>query len=297
MEFDRKMIDTLNKIFIGLSSFINKGFDTILSVPKILLMSRFGLKFPNSQSNNACVLGNGPSLNESLSESVTFIRNTEIYCVNNFATSESFTLLQPQNYVLLDPAYFLYSVENNSRVDVQNTIDFLIKKVDWRMNLFIPVLARKSYLVSEILRQNKNISIHYYNYTILRGFDFFRFFGFRTRLGMPQCQNILAASLYIAITRKYENIYIFGADHSWHEELRLDESGELYGRQFHFYDKPESVQREKNESSKKIYTQFQSLVKAFYSYEVLCEYSKNRQVKVWNASKKSYIDSFEKTKV
>jgi hypothetical protein len=291
------MIDILNKIFIGLSSFMNRGIDTVVSIPKMLLMSRFGLKFPNKAGKVASVLGNGPSLEQSLEEDIKFIKNTELYCVNNFAISEFFIALRPQNYVLLDPAYFSYSTENNGRMDVQNTIQLLITKVEWNMNLFIPVLARKSYLASEILRQNKNISIHYYNYTILRGFDFFRFFGFRTRLGMPQCQNILAASLYIAITRQHENIYIFGADHSWHEEMRLDESGELYCRQFHFYDKPESVQREKNESSKKIHKLFQSLVKAFYSYEVLSEYSKNRQVKVWNASKKSYIDSFEKTKV
>ena len=43
--------------------------------------------------------------------------------------------------------------------------------------------------------------------------------------------------------------------------------------------------------------QFLSLHKAFKGYEVLARYAKFRGVKVLNASKRSYIDVFEKIKL
>jgi hypothetical protein len=43
--------------------------------------------------------------------------------------------------------------------------------------------------------------------------------------------------------------------------------------------------------------QMLSLHKAFYAYEVLADYANSQNVKVLNASVKSYIDSFEKIRL
>jgi hypothetical protein len=119
---------------------------------------------------------------------------------------------------------------------------------------------------------------------------------------MPQSQNILAASLYLAITRRFKEVYLFGADHSWHEEIRMSDTNELLMKQEHFYDKPGDIAHipvydvVKKETSR-MSAQFASLSKAFYSYEVLRDYAASLNVQVLNASAKSYVDAFKRIKI
>jgi hypothetical protein len=137
---------------------------------------------------------------------------------------------------------------------------------------------------------------------VVRGYAWFRHFIFRKGWGMPRSQNILAASLYLAITRRFKEVYLFGADHSWHEEIRISDANELLIKQEHFYDKPgeavyvpvyDVVKKETSRMS----AQFASLSKAFYSYEILRDYAASMNVQVLNASAKSYVDAFRRVKI
>lgn len=284
------------------SAFFENLLQSAVSLVKVLLLSRFGLPKFSNQKPNASILGNGPSLNQALANNLDFLKETDIYCVNLFALATVYVSLKPQNYVLLDPAFFMFSEQNDDRQDIKKTFDAIIQQTDWSMRLFVPARSRNSYIVKKLKQERPNIQICLFNYTIVRGFPAFRHWFFEHNLGMPQCQNIMAASLCVALLQDYTNIYLFGADHSWHEEIRITEQNEFEMRQVHFYDNTSNVKHEKvidvrNNSRPRLHAQFLSLHKVFYSYEILNTFALYRCIKVLNASTKSYIDVFDKVKV
>lgn len=289
----------LFSIYLQIGVFFKNLFSSLLSIMKVVLLSKFFVKLPKPTLKKASILGNGPSLRTTLTSDLNFIEKTDIYAVNLFASSAEFTQIQPQNYVMLDPAFFLYSQENNGREDIKKTLDCLIKDTSWKLNLFVPQKAKKSFLVKEIAQNNQNIQFQYFNYTIVEGFSWFRHRIFNLNLGMSQCQNILACALFLAIRRGYDEIYLFGADHSWHEEIRVSESNDIEVKQVHFYDNATQIKHQKvldvnTKTHSDLQTIFLSLYKVFYGYAILNQYANYQSVKVLNASKKSYIDTFER---
>lgn len=288
--------------YIKTVAFFENLFQSGVSIIKVTLLSKFGLPKFSNQKPNAAILGNGPSLNQTLADKRDFLKETDIYCVNLFALSAVYTSLKPQNYVLLDPAFFMFSEQNDGRQDIKKTFDAIIQQTDWSMRLFVPARSRNSYIIKKLKQERPNVQICFFNYTIVRGFPTFRHWFFEHNLGMPQCQNILAASLYVALMQDYKNVYLFGADHSWHEEIRITEQNEFEMRQVHFYDNANNVKHEKvidvrNNSRPSLHAQFLSLHKVFYSYEILEAFAKFRKINVLNASKKTYIDAFERVSV
>jgi hypothetical protein len=288
--------------YIKTGAFFENSLQSVVSVLKVILLTKLGIPKFSNQKTNASILGNGPSLSQTLADNLSFLKETEMYCVNLFALSKVYASLKPENYVLLDPAFFMFNEQNDSRQDIKKTFDAIIQQTDWSMRLFVPARSRNSYIVKKIKQESPNIQICFFNYTIVRGFPTFRHWFFEHNFGMPQCQNILAASLYVALLQDYKNIYLFGADHSWHEEIRITDQNEFEMRQVHFYDNATHVKHEKvidvrNNSRPKLHAQFLSLHKVFYSYEILGAFAKFRKINVLNASKKTYIDAFERVTV
>ncbi len=288
--------------YIKAISLFENLVQSVVSVVKVGLLSKYILPKFSNQKTNASILGNGPSLNQALADNLDFLKETDMYCVNLFALSSVYASLKPQNYVLLDPAFFMFSEQNDGRQDIKKTFDAIIQQTDWSMRLFVPARSKKSYIVKKLKLEKPNIQICFFNYTIVRGFPAFRHWFFKHNLGMPQCQNILAAALYVALLQDYKNVYLFGADHSWHEEIRITEQNEFEMRQVHFYDNANNVKHEKvidvrNNSRPRLHAQFLSLHKVFYSYEILGAFAKFRKINVLNASKKTYIDAFERVSV
>lgn len=283
----------LKQLIENIQKFLLACLGILFSVPKILLMSSFIPKNPNTKMDRASILGNGPSLNESLKNQLEFINSTEIYCVNNFASYPIFEELKPENYILLDPAYFTYSPTNNAHKIVEKTI-YSFEKTVWPMNIFLPTAAKKSFLV-QTLRQIPSIKIYYFNYTIVESFDWWDHLLFNAGMAMPQCQNILAAALFLGIKRKHKEVYLFGGDHSWHEDLVL-ENNEVVMKDAHFYSQNQHSRPLTSlpNTVNKMYKFFNSLAKAFYCYERLQKFAHFNKVKVFNASTKSYLDTFQK---
>lgn len=283
----------LKQLFENIQKFLFACLGFLVSVPKILLMSSFIRKAPKIVMERASILGNGPSLNESLKTQLAFIKSTEVYCVNNFASYPIFEEIRPANYVLLDPAYFQYSPVNNGHKIVEKTI-FSFEKTNWPMNIFLPAAAKKSFLV-QTLKKIPSIQIHYFNYTIIHSFDWWDHLLFDAGMAMPQCQNILAAALFLSIKRTHKEVYLFGSDHSWHEDLVL-ENNVIVMKDAHFYSQNKHSHQLTSLPSNvsKMYKFFNSLAKAFYCYERLQRFAQFKKVSVFNASTKSYLDTFQK---
>ena len=284
-----------------LSQFLNELFASLLSLLKVAIRGRYATRLPARQLPVCSVLGNGPSLKESLAEQFDFIKNTEIVCVNNFAHADIFTRLRPQNYIISDPNYFLFTEQTTDRDDIHQTLSVFLDKVDWPMTLYVPHFAKGSYLLRKIEAGNPQISVVYFNYTVVRGFQWLVYWLYTNGLGMPQAQTVIIAALTLMINRKFERIYLYGADTSWHEEIRLNDQNQLLIKQIHFYDKPKDITHQpvysdaKRQRTFSMASQFLSLHKVFRGYEVLRGYADHRHVSILNASARSYIDAFERS--
>jgi hypothetical protein len=278
---------------LNIQRILGQTFISIFSILKLIVWSKFRIEQPSIQSDNCVILGNGPSLNDSMENHYDFIIQSDVFCVNLFSTSKFYTRLKPNNYLLLDEAF------TNPNHEIANkAIEHLIKDTTWRVNIFVSNKFQKSIYFKESMAKNQLLTIYYFNYVIFEGFDWLNFWIYKRNLGMPQCQNVLVASLYNCINLGYKKIYLLGADHTWHETLRLDDNNEIILQDTHFYgSKNYNVRDMVNEGVSYMAQQFLSLHKAFKGYEVLARYAKYRGAKVVNASKRSYIDVFEKIKL
>lgn len=290
---------TLEKTYKGFSKGINLFVKSFISIFKIAFQFRINKKLPKAEKDRCAILGNGPSLTNSLKNHIDFIKKCNILCVNNFAQSEYFQILRPDDYVLLDGYYFLFDDKKYDRDDVKLTFEIL-KTINWPINIYLPTYARNTYLVNSILKKNSYVRICYFNHIVVEGYNWFKFPIFKRGIGMPQCQNVLGVSLFLSINKVFKDIYIFGADHSWHEQFSVSENNRIAISNDHFYDKTKIGSVPSKRVLKKEVTVadfFLSLYKVFQGYYILNDYATYRKTKVYNSSHKSCIDAFERKEI
>jgi hypothetical protein len=287
-------------VYTVVSRFLGLLAASGLSLLKVVAGLRHRSALPVTQNRVCSVLGNGPSLTDSLATQLDFIRQTEIVCVNNFAHAAIFADLKPANYVISDPNYFLFTPETTDRPDIRQTLNTLLTAVVWPMTLYVPHFAKNSFVTNQIEFQNPSIKLVYFNYTVVTGFPWLTHRLIRAGLGMIQAQTVIVAAMTLMVNRGFETIYLFGADTSWHEQIRLDENNQLTLKQLHFYERPQDVTHQpvysdaQRQRTFSMAAQFLSLHKVFRGYEVLRDYADFRDVQILNASAKSYIDAFER---
>ncbi len=277
---------------------IQNLYRSISGMAKVLFISKFILKFPKPYGKDCIILGNGPSLKITLSHYNSILNQIPTICVNNFALSKEFKIIKPKYYVMLDPGYFIHK----DRPDIKTVFYEFKNNINWEMTLFVPHFYRKDADILYFQKANSFIKITFYNYTIVKGFDFFSFFLFRKNLAMPQFYNVLGASIYVALNMGYEKVWITGADHTWSDNIHIDNDNNLHRVDKHFYDK------EENKSSNliidpisgrtaKIAGFFNAMYRIFDSYDLLNNYATYMNSKIYNASEFSYIDAFERKKL
>lgn len=292
-------MDRFADVYTATATFLQNVLGSLVSVIKVLLLSDFSAQVPRATRDRAALLGNGPSLAESLDRDTAFLGTCELFCVNNFAQTEAYERLRPENYVFLDPYFSRFDGAGHNHPVVRKTLDALQAKTDWPVTVYVPRPARRSAYWQQLAR-HPHLNVVFFNYTIVAGFQGFRHFLYRQNWGMPQSQNVLVAVLFLALNRGFRELYLFGADHSWHEQLRVADDNRLLLRDDHFYEQngPSlAIHDPKNRPESGVRLQFQSLAKAFYGYEVLAAYARSRGQRVLNASVKSYIDVFERVRV
>ncbi len=263
-------------------------------ITKSKLRHRPNIKY---NSEDLVVLANGPSLRGTIEKYEQHIIGKNKLCVNGFALSDVFERLMPDIYVIAD--YGFWENNKSKRVqDIQESVkQALINKVTWPINMFIPFAAQGSNFVNEVSK-NKNIKIHFYNLTVIRGFNRFSFYLYNRWYGIPSAQNVLIPSLIIGINLGFKKIFITGADHTWNENVWVDENNEVFIGDVHFYDEKVNARIGDNFNRKLyIYEFFASLTKAFKIYILIEKYAHYMNTKIYNASERSNIDAFERKKL
>ena len=121
--------------------FFQNIVQTFISLINIILKSDFSIfAFSIGKNETPClILANGPSLNYTLAEIENKTFEGNIFCVNQFSSSEVFGIIKPQYYVLLDPAF---ADKNHNAAN--RAIENLISKTNWEMSLLLPSSFKKN---------------------------------------------------------------------------------------------------------------------------------------------------------
>jgi len=213
--------------------------------------------------------------------------------------SEPFEVIRPRYYLLLDPDYWRKE-SLHELIEVRERIYAQIKlKTTWCLTLLLPMNAKYALNWSKIFECNGNIKIAYFNKTPLTGYKFIIHGLFKYNLGMPPAQNVLVAGTFVAINMGYHKIYLFGADHSWHEDIVINKENVVCYKDKHFYDKKDALlipwQKGDNSGATwKMHEILMALAKMFEGYQSLEQYSKHKNIKIYNASTKTSIDAFDR---
>ena len=208
---------------------------SLKSMIKLALKSKSSTISTVATSNDSVIImGNGPSLNDTMAQHSDVLMKTPTLAVNFAANVPQFQELKPRYYVLADPHFFVASQDVNVAKLREN-----LASVDWEMTLFVPFEAKKyGFAVN-----NTNIEIEYFNFLAVEGFEWLENWAYSSGRGMPRPRNVLIPSIMVAMKLGFGNIYITGADHSWTKTLSVNERNEVVSIQPHFYKEDENEEK------------------------------------------------------
>jgi len=271
-----------------------------VSLASVALFSRPPQLRRLSPSGDAClVLGNGPSLAHDLRDRDDLPFGLDLICVNNFSLSALYPLLQPTYYVVADPYYWAEDVPAELAPERERFFA-AARKTSWKMTFLLPFECRRSRLWREWVAQSENISVCYFNRTPIGGYAGLRHFCYRLNLGMPWAQNVLVSATFLAVNLGYKRVYLLGADHSWHEELEVGNDNIVYLRQKRFYDQETQRSPVYKGNMKELFTMqdiFEAWARVYRGYALVARYAASLGATIYNASSKSYIDTFERVRL
>ncbi|MCM1482741.1 MAG: hypothetical protein NC043_00260 [Muribaculaceae bacterium] len=260
---------------------------TAKGLVKLLLQShrcRFGRD--DRSGDRLVVMGNGPSLADTMRTYPDILEHNTLMAVNFAANAEEFYRFRPRYYVLADPIFFS---GGNDKVDL--LMHNFTERVDWPMTLFVPMD-----MAGRIKVANPCIDVRGFNFIGVGGFSVFRHAVYRAGRAMPRPRNVLIPAIMIGIRLGYKEIYITGADHSWTRTLDVDDMNRVVTVQPHFYKDDEAESRRVASVYRDIHMHdiLLSFHIAFRAYFDIEEFARQEGVRVINATPGSFIDAFER---
>lgn len=254
---------------------------TVKSLAKLVLQSRpVDWKGIKPEGDSIIVMGNGPSLAQSLAEHPEEFKTKPLLAVNFAANTKEFFELRPRYYLLADPVFFSRGTENVEQL-FHN-----FQAVEWPIILFVPR--------GKCVPRTKWIEVREFNFVGIEGAKWLRHFAYDHKLGMPRPRNVLIPSIMAALWMGYKNVYITGADHSWTKTLDVNDDNEVVSIQPHFYEDNEAEHKRvasvyKNIRLHELLLSFHIAFKAYFDVE---EYARYIGANVFNATPGSFIDAF-----
>lgn len=235
------------------------------------------------------VLGNGSSLKNSL---LLFDDKTDYMVVNSHVLDESYSLLKPKYYVLADPSFFT----SKEGYDILKAI---ANKTKWNMMLFVPDQHVKKCGYLQKIKSNYINIIHYNGYEYY-GPESKRQYCYDCNLAMPSVENVMVASLYIAIYLGYKTVELYGVEHSWTKSLYVNDHNQVCLHDDHFYDKEKISDRIFTKSDGSYFKTHEILKmysRMFESYWEIKEIANRKGVEIVNYTPHSFIDAFVKKNI
>lgn len=281
----------------SLAKFGQNVVNSLLTLARVTLLSK-RVMIPKASTQSCVILGNGPSLSVTLANHKEWLSTQYLVAVNHFVMSEAYGDLKPAAYILQAPEFFMEVPPTNMHETARQTLwADLAGKTTWAMTLFVPTQARKSRYFQSLIQihSNANLHIQYFNPTPVEGFNTFKFHLFNSNWGMPRPHNVLLPAIFLMLNSGMKTIHITGADHSWHETVRVTSDGAQVDHS-HFYDKKEDrlPMFKLDGTPYFIHDMFRKWYLAFKGYHELQSYAHYLGATILNASERSYIDAFKR---
>lgn len=272
---------------MNLSELFSRTGQTLKSTAKAALLSRHCSIRAKKRKGPLIIMGNGPSLRQTIDNDRASLETHDLMAVNFAANAPEFKELKPKYYILIDPFFFSDSDAANLR-QLRETL----RAVDWPMTLIAPNEFQQK--IDKDIAANSSIDIMTINAVGLEGFGPFEKFAYDRRLGMPRPRNVLIPSIMAAIWLGYRDIYITGADHSWMQTISVNSDNEVISVQPHFYKEAEGEQKRVDTTYKglRLHDVVLSFYIAFKSYHDIARYARKKEVSIYNSSPLSFIDAF-----
>ena len=290
---NKKLRDGLNGLANGTAGFLGNLGNICTSLLRMCVLSRLGVARQARQykefkkSKNCCVLGNGPSLKADFEAGRVMTDGNDLLCVNMFCSSPLFRQLKPRFYFLVDGAYF--SPINEREQKLVEALKEAFAAVDWDMYLVISSSAVAGSVLLGNLK-NEHITVLRMNSTTVEGFKGFRHWVYRHRLGMPRCQTVVNFALCTAINMGYENIFLYGADHTWTRDLFVDDDNVVCYGDRHVYNTNLTVIKH-TRTMTEILRDFANM---FEAHVMIRQYADSVGVKIVNKTTGSFVDAYER---
>ena len=244
------------------------------------------------------VMGNGPSADLDLDIVLKERKSMSLLVFNKFCLSDMFYTFKPENYVIHDRRFWDSNCEYES-ADLRAKIISEIYKVEWPMNLFLPVAARSE--VQSLLLGNKNIYINYYNERSLPCLTSMASdFALRNQICSPRSINALVVGVWITFLLEYRTVKVYGADFDFFKGLNTDQdTNNVFFSIKHFYGVDKSI--ESNQSCKAIslghkpfHVRLAQASDAFLQMEYLSRIADRKNISLINSSSFSLLDSLRR---
>lgn len=269
-----------------------KFLDTFFSITRIVSQSKFRKTSSMTRKHDRClILGNGPSLIDTLENNKDRLNDYDLIAVNFFATSPEYVIYRPGKYVLCDPAFCNDSIPEELSQKISHFYMTIAEVTEWPLEIYLPYQAKKCETIKEYFLNNSLITIKYYNKTRFEGWG--QNIVYQKQWGMPRTQNVLIAALMLAICSGYDIIYLAGADNDWMHNLWVDEMNNLRLNDIHYYDNNAAVNNARYLTGSMV-DQMCSLYYTFSGYQHINHFASKNNCNIFNASPHSFIDTFPK---
>lgn len=268
---------------------------SLKSIAKMLVQSRCTGKWhpkASAEDNAIIVMGNGPSLAQTIAEHGSLLASMPTMAVNFAAIAPEFARLRPRYYIMVDPLFFTPSEQPNMQ-----RLRRALADVDWDMTLIVP--CGKAAELDAAITANPHIHILCINAVGLEGWQWLTHWAYSHRLGMPRPRNVLIPAIMAAAWLGYDTIYLAGADHSWMRTIAVDDGNNVISVQPHFY-KDDAAEQKRVDTTYRGY-RLHDIVHSFYiafrSYHLLQAWARRRHIDIFNVTPGSYIDAFDRKKL
>lgn len=244
------------------------------------------------------VLGNGPSLKKDLLRYGSQMMSCDRVVVNFMGTTSAYREIKPTCYVLADPLFFIESnkLPSISRQKINDLQNVLVNETTWPMTL-VTLGNQNNTPFVRALQANRNITVLYSFAGVPVPPDIQDFSGWIKNRYAPPAQNVINYALYLGIVWRYREVYLLGADTSFHTMVHVEQdTNRLYMEDVHFYG-TEKRYMYKDSEQKQGNTMsffFWNVHQAFLWYEKIRAFADWAGVRIINASSFSWIDSFER---
>lgn len=270
---------------------IKEIIDAAASMGKAMLLSRRPSPAGSPKKGRLIIMGNGPSLRDTIANHRETLKTADTMAVNFAANADTYRELQPNLYVLADPHFFRTDAEDGKSSD-PNVVRLWgnIAATGWPMTLYVPCSAT----LPEGIGGNGHITVKRYNLTPGEGMRGPVHWLYRHGFAMPRPRNVLIASIMVALREGYRDISIVGADHTWSRDLWVDDRNRVISVQKHFYkDNDKEFERVAQEyAGYHLHDILNSLTIAFRSYHQIADYAATLGANITNCTPGSFIDAF-----